>query len=165
MKTKNLLPLAFAWVSAASLTLASCSSSTGGGTGQGGTSEAGSGGTTGTGHGGTHGTGQGGTRGTATGGTSGTGPEDGGYETCHQMTGADASLSCDWTDQPVSAGSCPYTASGSCPSTGLVGCCVMKRVVGPSTFSSASCVYDAASAPSVMAACKNPGETWQTTAP
>jgi len=88
-------------------------------------------------------------------GTGGGEPTSGGAG-CYTMP---VGTACDWI-----AGSgvgCTGQTPGSCPSAGLLGCCVDTK----GAVEGASCLYQAALASAAKANCTGPGMTWQTTAP
>jgi hypothetical protein len=56
------------------------------------------------------------------------------------------------------------TTAGSCPSSGLVGCCILTSGDGGSV-QVGNCYYDSAVAAEWEKLCVAPGESWSTTAP
>lgn len=89
-----------------------------------------------------------------------------GFKTCHETTAASGSTpqTCEQANSDVT--SCPNgLSSGSCPSSGLVGCCKTSVNTGVGTSTSASCYYDSATAASAQSACTGTDESWVTSAP
>jgi hypothetical protein len=93
---------------------------------------------------------------------------------CFEVSKTGSTQTCAFESSTVSGFSCSSVpsaklASGSCPDTGLVGCCVTTDKTSVGSTVSAACYYDKTSASAVMGACKGSvaGATleWTTTAP
>ena len=64
----------------------------------------------------------------------------------------------------LTGGGCGTTMmSGLCPSTGLIGCCIVYASGGSLNIQSADCVYSSSQSPS-MSECAQAGGTWTTNA-
>lgn len=97
--------------------------------------------------------------------TTATGSGTGSPVNCFAVEG-DASARTCTPFQSNAASSCPSGySSGSCPSAGLVGCCVTTMSSAGTNLIGGECFYDAASAASAKPACIPPGEAWQTSPP
>jgi hypothetical protein len=105
-------------------------------------------------------------------GAGGGGGSGNGGAACHALKGMGASMECTWAgDSNIPNWECPYGTSGSCPATGLAGCCVTASSSGGFSETTAVCVYDSTNAATARTNC-NIGTgipcattTWTTTAP
>jgi hypothetical protein len=78
---------------------------------------------------------------------------------CFEILGSGPGETCGYSasTMPCAAGTSP----GTCPSSGLVGCCVDTLSSGVAAI----CYYAAAAASSAMALCTGSDQTWVTTSP
>jgi hypothetical protein len=89
----------------------------------------------------------------------------GGTVSCFEDTGTGSSEVCTSSSTTETGATCTGQQAGSCPSTGLVGCCVLTESSGGVSISAASCIYSSATEADEMTACSGTGGTWQTSAP
>ena len=85
---------------------------------------------------------------------------------CFSVSGSGTSdEECGYSGSSLSGYACPATTkSGSCPSSGLIGCCGGSESSDGDTVISGICYYSSSVATMAKSACKSP-ETWSTTAP
>lgn len=84
---------------------------------------------------------------------------------CYDVTGTGTSKTCSFESTTVSGVSCTAPAQpGSCPSTGLVGCCAMTVTSGGNSVGGGVCYYDESTAASEKSTCATNKGTWSTTA-
>jgi len=118
------------------------------------------------------GSGAGGSAGTdgtgGSGGSGGTAGSTGGRVSCHELAGKGSTRTCGFVSTNAPGYMCPrneFSASGSCPSAGLYGCCVSTVVSGGYVSISAACVYEAGAASALRKACRDRNEKWSTSPP
>jgi hypothetical protein len=105
---------------------------------------------------------------TTSGGNGGSGGGGGGGGGCSKTTTAGTVKVCDSYSSNVPDFECssePGFASGSCPSSGLFGCCVTTTSDGSYSVTTASCYYDKTTGMTEMTDCTGAVGKWQTTAP
>jgi hypothetical protein len=108
------------------------------------------------------GSGQGSSKGS---GASSSGGGGGGGTGCFDMTGTGSTATCSFASSTATGFTCTSPEkSGSCPSSGLVGCCGDTVTEGGFSTSSYACYYDSTTASEVKAACVSP-DKWTTSAP
>jgi len=90
---------------------------------------------------------------------------------CYTVSGTGSTEVCAYVSSDTPGFTCSEMGangtgtSGSCPSSGLVGCCVHNISAGGYNETTADCYYSAATAKTEMASCPTAGGTWQTSAP
>lgn len=86
-----------------------------------------------------------------------------GAEECHRLSFSGTVQLCAESTSTQPGFTCPaQLAVGPCPTTDLIGCCIITTI-GQYTMTSGACYYDAASAQSGMASCTGADRTWRTT--
>lgn len=101
-------------------------------------------------------------------GSSGDGSVDGGSG-CHALTEVDSNQQCSWTGV-ASCSSLAGTTPGSCPSSGLAGCCVVTQFLQDGGQTSTATCYYASDAAVAIQDCAiesyvQQAGIWQTSAP
>jgi len=85
---------------------------------------------------------------------------------CFEVFGSGSGKTCGYSSSTSSSFSCTGGLEpGTCPSSGLVGCCVVTSSDAGVTEVAAICYYDTTSAAAAMGACTKPDEKWTTSAP
>jgi hypothetical protein len=85
---------------------------------------------------------------------------------CYALSGSGASRACAWETSDAPGFSCSGSLRvGTCPSAGLVGCCIETVMSGGFTVVAAGCYYNATTAMAAMSSCTGAGDSWSTTAP
>jgi hypothetical protein len=92
---------------------------------------------------------------------SSSGGADSGAVQCYTTSGSGSSQVCDWIRQSLVWCSVGKMQAGSCPSAGLVGCCITVNPTG----SGGSCVHGEGSDTLSSTDCASGGGTWLTSPP
>jgi hypothetical protein len=106
------------------------------------------------------------TGGAGTTGSGGTAGKSGGGSGCSTVSGSGSEESCIYSDDSLGNTCTAPATSGSCPPSGLQGCCVAVTQVSGYTLTTATCIYDSSLVSGEMSECnKTATSKWQTTAP
>jgi hypothetical protein len=85
---------------------------------------------------------------------------------CYQVTGSGESQECSYGHLAAPGYTCASGYDhGTCPSPGLIGCCVTTTTDNGYTATAADCYYNSTAGSAAQDACTGSGEAWQKGAP